>query len=114
MSSVISDLGWLPVKDRIKFKLCCLIHRVLYGVSPAYLQELVEPAASASCSTELRSRHGPVLRRPIFSKAATRAAFASAAPRAWNALPLTLRTQAKYGAFKKQFKCYFLELPTRL
>ena len=108
MSNVISNLGWLPVKHRIQFKLCCLVHRIIHGSAPAYLRGLVEPAASASCFTQLRSRQALVLRRPVFAKSVTRAAFASAAPRAWNALPNDLKCESNFRVFKKKLRNMFM------
>ena len=40
------QLQILPVSYRIKFKLCCLVHAIHYGRSPAYLTETVQSAVS--------------------------------------------------------------------
>jgi len=34
-------LHWLPVKQRIEFKLCLLVHLVINGRAPVYLQNLL-------------------------------------------------------------------------
>jgi len=43
----VIHLHWLPVSYRIKFKLCCLVHAIHYGRSPAYLTETVSQSAPA-------------------------------------------------------------------
>jgi len=41
VTPTLIQLHWLPVSYRIKFKLCCLVHAIHYGRSPAYLTETV-------------------------------------------------------------------------
>ena len=108
MSSVLTDLHWLSTKARIQMKLCCLMHRIVFGSAPVYLQRLVEPVPSIRYSVALRSRQGVLFRRSIFRSSLARSSFASAAPRAWNALPSHLRLQADFKLFKRQLKNYLL------
>ena len=35
------QLHWLPVRWRVQFKLCCVMHSVFYGACPAYLTNIV-------------------------------------------------------------------------
>ena len=37
----LRDLHWLPLEQRINFKLCSLMHLIDTGHSPHYLQDLV-------------------------------------------------------------------------
>ena len=37
LSPALRDLHWLPIKQRIEFKLCLLVHKTLGGHSPAYM-----------------------------------------------------------------------------
>ena len=37
ITPTLIQLHWLPVSYRMKFKLCCLVHAIHYGRSPAYL-----------------------------------------------------------------------------
>ena len=51
VTPTLIHLHWLPVSYRIRFKLCCLVHAIHYGRSPAYLTETVQSVgASRSCS----------------------------------------------------------------
>ena len=71
-------------ETRVYFVYVHVLHFCIYKHICTAL--LVEAVALAGSSTDLRSRQGPVLCRPVLVKCITRAAFASAAPRAWNTL----------------------------
>src|SRR5664279_4436807 len=53
VTSSLRTLHWLPVKQRIKFKVCLLVHLAVNGRAPSYLQDLIKP--SATCLAEHRS-----------------------------------------------------------
>ena len=42
---------WLPVKQRVEYKLCMMVHRCLYGDAPTYLVDLITPSATATVTT---------------------------------------------------------------
>ena len=46
VTPLLMDLHWLRVPERVKFKLCVLMHRCLTGAAPRYLTELAVPVAS--------------------------------------------------------------------
>ena len=48
VSSALRELHWLPIKQRIEFKLCLLVHKSLIGHSPAYISNL-RAVAISSC-----------------------------------------------------------------
>jgi len=41
LASPLRSLHWLPVKQRIEFKLCLLVHQTINGRAPAYLKDLI-------------------------------------------------------------------------
>ena len=41
------QLHWLPVRWRIQYKLCCLMHSVSHGNCPAYLKSMVQSASAS-------------------------------------------------------------------
>ena len=60
------ELHWLPIAERIKFKLCLLVHHsVTSGRALSYLTELVTPVANIPGRASLRSdgRHDLVVPR---------------------------------------------------
>ncbi len=51
---VVRELHWLPVDQRIEFKVLVLAFKALHGLAPHYLQELLQPY---NLKCELRSSH---------------------------------------------------------
>ena len=52
---LMMELHWLPLRSRITFKLCVLMHGVHYGTGPKYMKELVTPTSSLPGRERLRS-----------------------------------------------------------
>ena len=40
------QLHWLPVRWRVQFELCCVMHSIFHGMCPAYLSNIVEPVGA--------------------------------------------------------------------
>ena len=104
ITPVLRTLHWLPVKSRIEFKIICVTYRILHGVAPEYMCDLVTLQRS---NRDLRSNTHLALQMP---KSRTKMygdrAFSVAAPRLWNSLPVPLRLEKNYDAFKKKLKTY--------
>ena len=47
VTPTLIQLHWLPVRYRIKFRLCCLVHAIHYCRSPAYLTETVQSVGAS-------------------------------------------------------------------
>jgi hypothetical protein len=90
ITPVLRQLHWLPVRQRVRFKLATLVHRALAGTAPAYLPDECHLSSSAA-GRRLRSAdtRSCVLRRPhnTFGERC----FAAAGPSVWNSLPPQLR-----------------------
>lgn len=101
---VLKKLHWLPVKERIDFKVLLLTHKSLLGKAPAYLaNELMEYKPSRT----LRSQNQQLLEVPKSnSKSFGDRTFYHIAPKMWNTLPLELRNTSSTESFKKQLKTY--------
>ena len=89
---------WLPVSERIKFKIILLTHKALHQQSPIYIQDLIR---RYSTSRTLRSsstlRLTPVNFNP---KSCGSKAFAVSAPELWNKLPYDIRSCDNLNLFK--------------
>jgi len=46
VTSALRDLHWLPIRHRVTYKLCVLMHQVHIGSSPSYLSGLVTATAN--------------------------------------------------------------------
>ena len=55
VTPALYELHWLPIAERIKFKLCLLVHHSINGRAPSYLTELVTSVANVPGRASLRS-----------------------------------------------------------
>jgi Reverse transcriptase (RNA-dependent DNA polymerase) len=55
ISAVLMRLHWLPIKSRIKFKLCLQMHLIHTNQRPDYMAEIVQLTAARSSRPVLRS-----------------------------------------------------------
>jgi len=63
ISGFIRDhLHWLPVPQRVRFKLCLTMYKVTHGLAPAYLSELCE-RANVDIRTRSSDRGDVVIQR---------------------------------------------------
>ena len=106
VTGALYELHWLPIAERIKFKLCLLVHHVINGRAPSYLTELITSVANVPGRASLRSagRHDLVV--PRSRLVSSERAFSVAAPRAWNSLPVDIRLITDTKLFKKKLKTH--------
>jgi len=105
VTPTLIQLRWLPVSYRIKFKLCCLVHAIHYGRSPAYLTETVQSVGASRLRCGLRSSMDYSLPR-LCTKFGERA-FSHAGPATWNALPDHIHTVADPIKLCKLLKSHY-------
>ena len=84
-------LHWLPIAQRISYRIAVLVWRCLLGSAPGYLCELCRPVSSLPRCRALRSSVTGQLLVPR-AKTATRQrrAFSIVGPSTWNGLPLEI------------------------
>ena len=89
---MLYELHWLPLQQRIEYRVASLVRRSLLGIAPGYLSNLCCPVSAAPGRRSLRSAEGGTLMVP-FARTATmqRRAFSVVGPSLWNGLPITLR-----------------------
>ena len=103
ISSTLRDLHWLPIEQRITFKIATLAFKALHGNSPSYLTDLV---SLNKPTRNLRSASLHLLAVPRIDSSAGRRSFSFAAPHVWNSLPLTLRSSTSLASFRSSLKTY--------
>ena len=108
ITPILASLHWLPVIFRIQFKIVLFVYKALNGLAPAYITELVQPH---SAQRSLRSSNKGLLYVP-HSRLKQRGdrAFAIAAPRLWNQLPLDIRSAPSISGFKSRLKTHLYSL----
>ena len=86
------DLHWLPVREKIVFKLCVIIFKCRHQTAPQYLQELCVPATASTSRRDLRSAaRGDLQVLACRTTSFGPRSFAACAPKLWNCLPPSLR-----------------------
>ena len=103
ISPVLRDLHWLPVKERIIFKIAVLTFKSLHGLAPPYLADLL---THYTPPRSLRSANKLLLLVPSINSAAGRRSFSFAAPTVWNSLPFHLRSCDSLSVFCSQLKTH--------
>lgn len=104
ITPVMRELHWLPVTQRIQFKVAVLVFKAKHHLGPVYLQDLVTPYEPAR---RLRSANQDLLCVPATKSAlVTQRAFSVAGPILWNSLPLDLRQSQSLGIFKQKLKTF--------
>ena len=94
VSDLFTELHWLPVKQRIVFKILLFVFKIFMNMTPLYISECVE-VHDVSCRTLQEKR--------IYGAYGDRA-FSNYAPKLWNALPETIRTIETVQTFKRHLK----------
>ena len=99
-SSLLYELHWLPVKDRIAYKINLLVHKALYQPSPTDIQGLIEIHSTRTFNLtsfyRSNSAHGD-------------RTFVVYAPKLWNTLPLHLKAETSLDIFKSNLKTFFFQ-----
>jgi len=72
----LEDLHWLPVSQRVVFKMALMVWKCVHGVAPAYLSNLCVPATAISGRQHLRLAATGTLLVPRVQTAAGQQTFA--------------------------------------
>ena len=105
ITPALRQLHWLPVRQRIQYKLASLAFRALSGLAPDYLAGDCQLVADSGRS--VRSAERRVCSVPRQNSTFGDRSFAAAGPRAWNELPFSLRdTGLSLTTFNAHLKTY--------
>ena len=108
ITPILKELHWLPVRQRINFKVILTVHNALHKESsPGYLKEFL----SLRCpSRRLRSSADQWLTAiPRTSGRYGDRSLWAAGPRLWNSLPVEMRCLADTTVFKKKLKTFLFK-----
>ena len=101
--SNLRELHWLPICERIRFKIANLCYRAVRVGQPLYLAELIADYRPVRL---LRSADGHFLTEPRSKTVIANRRFSCAAPHIWNSLPPHVRTASSIESFRSQLKSY--------
>ena len=110
ITPVLRDLHWLPIRQRIIFKLAIMVYKCQHGLCPSYLAEDCILLSATRGRQHLRSAGRlellvPRTRTVTFGPRA----FTVAGPGVWNSLPPALREPTlSFNCFRRGLKtCLF-------
>ena len=106
VTAALRDLHWLKIDQRITFKLCVLMHSIVYGYSPQYMADMVTSVSSLPSRTHLRSASDGMFDVPRTRIRQGSQAFSVAGPRAWNTLPTAIKLLSCRATFKRHLKTF--------
>jgi len=107
ISSTIRDvLHWLPIRQRVDFKLSVLVFNCLRNLAPSYLMNMCQSVTSNLHRRRLRSAvRGDLIVPPTKTVRYGPRSFAVAGPSTWNALPAPLcNDELSALSFRRQLK----------
>ena len=113
----LHHLHWLPIPQRIQFKVLLTAFKAMHGLTPVYLSEMLHehlPPRPLRSGQEHRLALPPTRPRTSYGDRN----FKTAAPRLWNEIiPLELRNQVTLTYFKSKlktelFKTAFMSIQT--
>ena len=107
VNHILFTLHWLPIEQRVMYKLACFVFKALHGLAPLYISEMLElyrPKRTLRSQGDIKLLSVPRTNCVTFGDRA----FAAAAPRVWNCLPREVRELSSYQTFRKHLKtCLF-------
>ena len=106
--SALKTLHWLPVKERVDFKLLCLVHKCLHNAAPKYLCDLLSLKnfqRNTRASTTHLTLNIPRTKKATFASRA----FSVYGPMVWNSLPSNLREVTDFKTFKRCIKTHLFK-----
>ena len=108
ITPILSRLHWLPIHQRIRFKILLLVYKIVNSAAPSYLSDIIMEYVPAR---NLRSKDSQLLIIPRSNtKYYGQRSFSTLAPKLWNSLPSHIRHANSVDSFKNLLKSYFFEL----
>jgi len=106
ITPILNHLHWLPVRQRVAFKLAVLVYKALNNRAPEYLSQDCRLVGDTG-RRELRSSHNYTCASITTSTRFGDRTFAAAGPRFWNSLPGDVRrTDFTVETFCRRLKAY--------
>ena len=105
ITPLMKKLHWLPIHQRIKYKVACHCFHFFHGSAPSYFSDLLTvytPSRTLRSSSDSRLLSVPKTKTVTYGKRS----FSFAAPSLWNSLPYHLRHSSSLASFKRSLKTY--------
>jgi len=109
ITPTLRRLHWLPVRQRVLFKIAVLVYQCLNGQAPSYLADDCQLVSDIRPRRLRSSDSGFCAIRRSRTTYGDRC-FAAAGPRGWNSLPTELRQSDSLAQFKRRLKTHLFGL----
>ena len=103
ITPVLKNLHWLPIEERIEYKIILITFKALNNQAPKYISELLIPYKPVRT---LRSESQCRLTVSRTKSKLGNRCFQNSAPVLWNDLPLDLKKITELNTFKSQLKTH--------
>jgi len=100
---------WLPVAERIQYKLCLLVHKSLLGHTPEYISDLLILVANIPGRSTLRASSCGNLVVPRTRRRIGDRAFSVDATPSWNRLPTEMKLLRSTDSFRRDLKIFLFD-----
>ena len=106
VTPLLKSLHWLPVNERINYKIAVMVFKHFQGTIPSYISALLHAPHKHEHTT--RSSSDPTLLQQPTKKLVSygERSFHYYGPFIWNSLPRTIREVRSEGEFKSALKTY--------
>ena len=105
--TILFSSFWLPVEQRIIFKILLLTFKALNNLCPSYISNLLE---TCKPTRSLRSSSRNLLAIPRSKlKSYGDRAFSVCAPKLWNDIPEIIKCSVNLNTFKRNLKTYLFK-----
>ena len=104
---LLKELHWLPVTQRLDYKILLLTYKCIHNQAPIYLSSLLKKYTP---TRNLRSSAKDLLVEPAFrTETFGKRAFSVIAPRLWNCLPNNIKEACTVDSFKSALKTHLFK-----
>ena len=107
-TDALKTLHWLPIKQRVEFKILTIVFKCVHKQGPIYLSELINPKTSSYNIRTLSDDNYLFVPRTKCVTFGDRA-FSVAGPQLWNKLPPHIRSLTDINIFRKRLKTYLFD-----
>ena len=108
---LISQLGWLTVKEMIDFEVSCTVYKALKGPAPPYMQSMFHTKSESCCRT-LRNT-STNLKIPLCKTSNGQRSFSYRGVAVWNQLRQEIKTVPSLATFKTKLKMFLKDQRSR-
>ncbi|KAK2151443.1 hypothetical protein NP493_2622g00003 [Ridgeia piscesae] len=107
ITPILKQQHWLPIEQRIIFKMPMFVFKTIHGASPTYLCSLVKPYEPLRGN--IRSANKLLLTEHKSKNSWGARSFTVSAAKAWNTLPNKIRASATISVFKSALKTHLFK-----